>query len=174
MPVETGRIVNRKRVKLPSGSTVDIPVIGQITFLDVVNQAQESQFHLDNSAASKRDVHVATLPGGGDASDETGSGSDSDLKVERIDVWRMLDVVEQGQETFFHPDNKTVQKAPDAPPYFVTHEKTHVVKYINTPDDGNWIKAELIDQCKYADTVEQGQETEYFLFNPPDNAGIAG
>jgi hypothetical protein len=174
MPVETGRVIKRKRVKLPSGGSVDVPVITQITFLDVVSQGQESEFHLENSGSAKRDVHVASLPGGGAGSDESGGGDDSTLKVERIDVWRVLDVVEHGQETFFHPDSKTVRQPPAAPPYFATHEKTHVVKYVNSPDDGNWIKSELIDQWKYADTVEQGQETEYFLSNPPDNTGIAG
>jgi hypothetical protein len=179
LPVETGRVIKRKRVQLPSGGTVDIPVITQITFLDVVNQAQESEFHLENSAAAKRDVHVASITGNGAPTDETGSGgSASDtsqtLQVERIDVWRVLDVVQQGQETSFAPDSKTVKQAPVAPPYFATHEKTHVVKYVNSPDDGNWIKSELIDRWKYADTVEQGQETDYFLSNPPDNTGIAG
>jgi hypothetical protein len=161
-------------VKLPSGSTVDIPVITQITFLDVVDQAQESEFHLENGASANRDVHVASIPGNGDATDESGRGGSEALQVERVDIWRVLDVVERGQETFFHPDSRTVAEPPSAPPYFTTHEKTHVVKYINTPDDGNWIKSELIDRWKFGDTVEQGQETEYFLFNPPDNAGIAG
>jgi hypothetical protein len=172
MPVETGRVIKRKHVSLPNGSTVDIPVITQITFLDVVDQSQEREFHLENGGAGKRDVRVASIPGSGGATDETGSGSG--LKVERIDTWRVLDVVEKGQETFFYPDSKTVQEPPNAPPFFTTHEKTRVVKYINTPDDGNWIKSELIDRWKYADTVEQGQETEYFLFNPPDNQAIGG
>ena len=170
MPTETRRIVKRKRVSLPGGGTVDIPVIAQITFLDVVDQAQESEFHLENGSAGKRDVRIASIPGDGGATDETGSGSG--LRVERVDLWRVLDVVEQGQETDFHPDSKTVNSS--GPKYFSTHEKTHVVKYINTPDDGNWIKSELIDTWKFADTVDQGQESEYFLFNPPDNGGIAG
>jgi hypothetical protein len=170
MPVETGRAIRRKRIQLPNGSTVDIPVVTQIAFLDVVDNGQESEFHLENGAAGYRDVRVASVPGNGAPTDESG-GSDG-LKVERVDTWRVLDVVSQGQETDFHPDSKTIN--PSGPKYFSTHEKTHVVKYINTPDDGNWIKSELIDQWKYADTVDQGQESEYFLFNPPDNAGIAG
>jgi hypothetical protein len=166
MPTETNRVIRRKQIALPNGGSVNIAVITQITFLDVVNQAQESEFHLENGAQGKRDVRVASVPGNGAATDETGVADG--LKVERVDVWRVLDVVEQGQETFFHPDSKTVKEPPDAPPFFATHEKTHLVKYINTPDDGNWIKSELIDRWKYADTVEQGQETEYFLSNPPD------
>jgi hypothetical protein len=172
MPTETGRIIKRKRVKLPDGTTVDIPVITQITFLDVVNQGQESEFHIENSGAAHRDVHVASIPGGGAATDESGGGSG--LKIERIEVWRVLDVVDRGQESFIHLDNKTIKEPPEAPPYFTTHEKTHVVKYINTPDDGNAIKSELIDRFKVLDTVDQGQETEYFLSNPPDNQTISG
>jgi hypothetical protein len=172
LAVETGRVIKRKHIQLPQGGSVDIPVITQITFLDVVDQGQESEFHLENGSAGKRDVRVASIPGHGGATDESGSGSG--LRVERIDTWRVLDVVERGQETDFHPDSKTVKQPPDAPPYFVTHEKTRVVKYINTPDDGNWIKSELIDKWKFGDVVDQGQETEYFLFNPPDNAGIKG
>jgi hypothetical protein len=172
MPTETNRAIKRKHIQLPQGGSVDIPVITQITFLDVVDQGQESEFHLENGAQGKRDVRVASVPGNGAATDETGVADG--LKVERVDVWRVLDVVEHGQETFFHPDSKTVKQPPDAPPYFVTHEKTRVVKYINTPDDGNWIKSELIDKWKFGDVVDQGQETEYFLFNPPDNAGIKG
>ena len=89
----------------------------------------------------------------------------------------MRDVVAQGQETFYAPDNKTFDSSavPNfKTPYFTTHEKTHVVKYINTPDDGNWIKSELIDKWKYRDAVDQAQETEFFLSNPPDNQDISG
>jgi hypothetical protein len=170
VPTETSRLIKRKRVTLPSGATVDIPVIAQITFLDVIAQAQETEFHLDNTSASNRDVRTAAVPGSGQPLDESG-GSDG-LKVERIDTWRVLDTISSAQESFFYPDNKTVN--PSGTPYFISHEKTRIVKYINAPDDGNWIKSELIDSWKFADTPDQGQETEYFLFNPPDNAAIAG
>jgi hypothetical protein len=172
LPTETGRIIKRKRITLPSGGTVDVPVIIQITFIDVVSQAQEAEFHLLNDSTGNRDVHIASVPGGGAATDESGSGSG--LKVERVDLWRVLDIVDKAQESFIHFDNRTIEEPPQAPPFFITHEKSHVVKYINTPDDGNWIKSELIDRFKVLDIVEQAQETEFFLFNPPDNTGIAG
>ena len=179
MPTETGRIIQRKRIALPGGGTVDVPVITQIKFLDVVDQGQESEFTVTNTGDAKRDVRTASVPGGGAAPDETGGSSNdtSQLQVERIDLWRVRDVVAQGQETFFAPDNKTFDSGavPDfKTPYFTTHEKTHVVKYINTPDDGNWIKSELIDKWKYRDIVDQAQETEFFLSNPPDNQNITG
>jgi hypothetical protein len=178
VPVETGRIIKRKRIRLPGGGTVDVPVITQITFLDVVDQGQEAQFSIENTGVAKRDVHTASVLGGGNT-DETGAGgSNSDtsqtLQVERLDLWRVLDIVSKGQETFFVPDSKNIKQPPDAPPYFATHEQTHIVKYINTPDDGHWIKSELVDKWKFLDVVDQGQETEFFLFNPPDNQNING
>jgi hypothetical protein len=179
MPTETGRIIQRKRIALPGGGTVDVPVITQIKFLDVVDQGQESEFTVTNTGDAKRDVRTASLPGDDAVPDETGGSSNdtSQLQVERIDTWRVRDVVAQGQETFFAPDNKTFDPSafPDfKTPYFTTHEKTHVVKYINTPDDGNWIESELIDKWKYRDLVDQAQETEFFLSNPPDNQNITG
>jgi hypothetical protein len=176
LPTETGRVIARKRITLPSGATVDVPVIAQIKFLDVVDQGQESQFSVENSAQANRDTRSASVSGGGTAPNETGADS-SGLQVERIDIWRVRDVVAQGQETFFAPDNKTFDSnaVPDfKTPYFITHEQTHVVKYINTPDDGHWIKSELIDKWKYRDVVDQAQETEFFLSNPPDNQSIDG
>jgi hypothetical protein len=172
MPTETERQIKRKRIKLPSGDTVDIPVITQITFKDTVERGQEYQFTIDNTAAAHRDVHTASIPGNGGATDET--GNNAGLKVERVDLWRTKDTVERGQQTYYAPDSKTIAEPPSAPPFFTTHEKTHIVKYINTPDDGNWLKSELIDKFKFKDTVERGQETEYFLSNPPDNQNISG
>jgi hypothetical protein len=179
LPTETGRVIGRKRIQLPNGGTVDVPVITQIKFLDVVDQGQESEFTVTNTAEANRDVRTASISGDGTAPDETGNSSSdtSQLQIERIDTWRVRDVVAQGQETFFAPDNRTFDSSavPDfKTPYFITHEQTHVVKYINTPDDGNWIKSELIDKWKYRDVVDQAQETEFFLSNPPDNQDISG
>jgi hypothetical protein len=175
MPIETGRVVGRKRIQIPNGNTVDCAVIQQITFRDPVDRGQETQYTVDNSGNAKRGVHVANVPGNSQPTDENASGPDiTQLQVERIDLWRVRDPVDRGQETFFTLDSKTVQEPPDAPPYFTTHEKTHIVKYINTPDDGTWIESELIDKFKVRDPVDRGQETEYELQNPPDNQNIDG
>jgi hypothetical protein len=175
MPDEIARIVKRKRVTLPGGVTVDIPVITEISFLDRVSQAQESRSFLNNSASAHRTIRVAWIKGNGQGSIENASGDPpSDvLPVERIDVLRTLDTVSQSQEIDIYPDSKTVNQPPDAPPYFKSHQKTHVVRYLNTPDDGNWIDSELIDEWRFSDQVSQAQESFFFLTNPPDGS-VAG
>lgn len=183
MADETARIIKRKRIKLPDGSTCDIPVISQITFADPLDRGQDTQFTLDNSTDSDRDVHVASIIGGGQT-DETGNGGPSGdpkqtLQVERVDLFRVLDAPDRGQEGFHAPDSKTVAQPPDAPPYFTTHAKTHIVKYIarnddDTEDSSIWIKSELIDHWSFVDAPERGQETQWTLSNPPDNQDIPG
>jgi hypothetical protein len=165
MPTEINRVNGIKKVKLPSGATVTMNVITQITFLDPVDRAQETQYAVDNSNQSHRDVHVDnvyfTPPG--QPIQQTGSTSDA-LPVERIDLWRVKDSVERGQETFIAPDNKTMNQGVP-PPWFVTHKKTHVLRYKNQPDDGNWIDTEVIDQLWVKDPVDRAQETQYTLQN---------
>lgn len=172
MAEEAGRIVKRKRIRLPQGNTVDIPVITEISFVDPVEQAQETRYSVDNTDASDRDVHNASIPGDGVATDE--SGQSPGLIVERVDVWKVIDQIQRAQETDVAFDSKTVAEPPEAPPYFTTHQTTHIVKYINTPDNGNWIKSELIDELRWLDPVEQAQETYITLLNPPDNDAIDG
>ena len=184
MADETARIVKRKQIELPGGGTVDIPVITQITFRDSVDRGQETQYNIDNSAQAHRDVHVASVADDGTTNENAGTGgvtsgggspaSTTDLLVERIDLWRVKDPVERSQETFIAPDSKTVAEPPDAPPYFTTHKKTHIVRYINTPDDGASIDSELIDELDVKDPVDRGWQTHYTLSNPPNNANIDG
>ncbi len=52
MPEEFSRTTKNKRVVLPSGGTVLIPVITQISFIDPIKQFQEYQYTVDNSADS--------------------------------------------------------------------------------------------------------------------------
>lgn len=170
MPDETNRITKNKTVQLPGGSTVLVPVITQITFNDPVDRGQDTQYTVDNSGKSDRHVHVAWVgvDGSTDASENPDTSQptpDDAIAVERIDLWKVLDSVDRGQETDPAPDNKTYN--PDGPPYFTTHKKTHVVRYLNTPDDGNWIESELIDQINMLDPVERAQETDFTLNNPP-------
>lgn len=181
MADEVTRVVKRKKLKLPGGATVDIPVISQITFQDIAERGQETQFTFDNSAQADRDVHYASVGGG--KTDENvdaagvkldGSGKAGGLIVERIDLFRVLDAPWRGQESFIAPDSKTVAEPPDAPPYFTTHQKTHVVRYINTPDDGLWIESELIDEIRVIDAPDRAQDTYFVLANPPTNQDIDG
>jgi hypothetical protein len=166
MADEGARVIKRKKIKLPGGDTVDVPVIVQITFLDVPERGQETQFTFDNTHTADRNVHVASILDDGRTDEE---GNQDGLKVERIDRFRVLDAPDRGRETFPEPDNRTVAQPPDAPPYFTTHEKTHIVRYLNTPDDGNYIDSELIDQINFIDAPERGQESFLTLANPPDN-----
>jgi hypothetical protein len=173
MADEVTRKIKQKKIKLDSG-TVAIPVISQISFIDEADRGWETQYTIDNTTDADRDVHVAIVKGDG-TTDESGSGDPSTgLSVERIDRFRLLDAADRGREIFPEPDSKTVAQPPDAPPYFTTHVKTHVVKYINHPDNGQWIKSELIDQIAFLDTPDRGQETQFTLANPPDNQGIDG
>ncbi len=154
MPTEFSRTTARKRIAI-GNSFVDVPVITGISFVDSVDQYQESQHAVDNSAAGDRDVHVDTLHG----LDPTIT-----LDVERIDTWRFIDPVDQYQETAVGFDNRTVGESP--PPYFTTHLKTHIVRYKN-PDDRNvWVDSELIDEFSIVDPVQQYQEFVYELNNP--------
>ncbi len=132
-----------------SGSVL-VPVITNISFIDPINRYQEYQYGVDNSGQGDRDVHVDDIKG---------------LQVERIDVWKYLDPIQRYQEKQVAFDNKTKGDSP--PPYFITHEKTHVVRYQNTPDDGSFIDSELIDEFKIVDPVRQYQEYWYTLRNPP-------
>ena len=177
---ETRRVIKRKQIQIPGGGTVDVPVITQIMFKDHIASNQETQFTINNSAQAHRDVHVAEIQPDSDTTIESpanvpsGSGGGDNLQVERVDLWRNKDKVERGQQTYFKPDNKDVNEPPDAPPYFYKHDKTHIVRYINTPDDGNSIDSELIDEFRFKDDIDRGQQTYYTLSNPPQTTDIPG
>lgn len=164
MPVETGRTTKRKRITLPSGGTVDIPVITEITFVDPSDRYQEITFTVDNSAQGGRTVHVVNLHGDVDG-DLT-----QVLPVERIDTWPVLDKIDRGQETQASLDNVTGE---DAQPYphFSTHFVTHNVTYTSSLDNQAAIITELIDELHVLDPIDRGQETRFVLTNNPP-AGV--
>jgi hypothetical protein len=186
MAGESARQIRRKRIKLPDGNTVDVPVISQISFIDANDRGWETQYTIDNTTDADRLVHVASiLPNSDGHTDETGGGgtggtdTGGSLQVERIDGFKVSDAADRGQETQPSPDSKTVQQPPDAPPYFKTHAKTRIVKYIKRNDDDTedkniWIKSELIDAISFLDANDRGQEHQFTLFNPPDNQDIGG
>lgn len=173
MADEITRVLKFKKVKLPTDGTVKCPLIAQIAFVDPLSRGQEIQFSLFNTIDGDRETHIALVKNYG--SDETGGDNTKPdaakmmVKVERVDILRVADAPDRAQETFLAPDSRTVAQPPDAPPFFTTHEKTHVVRYINDPDDGNSLDSELIDQFNFLDGVDRGQETFYFLQNPPDH-----
>jgi hypothetical protein len=154
MPEEINRTTKNKKVKLPSGQTVLVPVITKISFIDPVKQYQEYQYTVDNSSGSDRDVHVDTV---------TSSAGSGTLDVERIDVWKVIDAIKQYQESQFKFDNVT--GAHDTPIHFATHAKTHKVKW---GDSSAWIQSELIDRFSIIDPIQQYQEHEFTLTGNPD------
>jgi hypothetical protein len=171
MPEEFSRTTKRKRVLFPDEDPddpdamgVNVPIITNISFVDPVKRAQEYQYSIDNSVQGDRTVHVDNVFPGGDDGSEPDLNQEP-LRVQRIDKWRVIDPVERGQEYEITLDNVTGNDL--MPPRFITHLKTHVVRYRNDPDDGNWIDSELIDQLSVVDPVNRGQETILSLNNPP-------
>jgi hypothetical protein len=146
MPVEFSRTTKRKRITLPSGGTVDVPVITSISFLDTNDRGQETRFTIDNSAAGERLVTVEGVNG---------------LQVERIQRFKVVDAGDRGQEIWYDVDNQTRGENP--PPYFITHLKTHIVHYHG---GGDSIESELIDEFVFLDSSDRGQETHYYLSQP--------
>jgi hypothetical protein len=162
MPEEFSRTTKRKRVNL-AGGFVDIPVITSISFIDPVDRSQETQHAIDNSSQSDREVHVDTIH----SRDSNGQPSlGTSLDVERIDIWKYIDPQERYQESNLSLDNKTQNVPPDAPPWFITHFKTHVARYKNPDNPALWIDSELIDEFAIVDPVDRYQESHYFLNNP--------
>jgi hypothetical protein len=175
MPTETNRKLATKTFET-NGGDIKVPVITEITFADPVNRGQETTYTIDNSAEANRDVHVAwvahdpTDPQATENADPSATPPSGLVAVERIDLWRVKDPVDRGQETFTAPDNKTYN--PSGPPFFRTHFKTHVVNYRKTPTDPNdtvLIASELIDEFVVIDPVNRGQETHFYLQNPVDD-----
>jgi hypothetical protein len=179
---------------------VKVPVITDIGFLDSSDRGRETFFAVVNNSQSDREVHVASVVGYGLGSDETGKGiigtdpdtgepiysPESTIQIERVDKWQVFDASGRGQETQISIDSRTVNQPgippfstvsddPSlAPPFFPTHAKTHLVKYINDPDDLAAVFSELIDEFHVGDASDRGQETQLTLLNPPDNSSIDG
>ena len=161
MPTEQNRKWGKKTITLPTGDSCDIRIITQITFLDPAERGQEIQFTILNKAGdAKRDVHVDQVV------DSSGQ-SDGELSVERIDLWRVKDPVERGQESFTAMDNKT--GGDSVPPHFTTHIKTHTTNFVSQQDSSVSITTEWIDEFIVKDPVEQYQETHYYVTGNPQN-----
>ncbi len=161
MPTEVGRTTARKRIALPGGGHVDVPVITKISFIDP-NRGQETQYTIDNSHTSLRKVHVDTVY------QTAGATSGPAIAVERIDNWPVFDANDRGQETQHTLDN-VVTPPTDSPPKWTKHFKTHVVRYFNPGDQTQYIDSELIDDLRMVDANDRGQETQFILNNPPGN-----
>lgn len=91
MPLEGVRRRARKRVRLPDGEIVEIPVITSITFVDPDDRYQETEYTIDNTSASSRTVHVDQLHPADTTSDPATQDEQTSLPVERIDEWPLND-----------------------------------------------------------------------------------
>jgi hypothetical protein len=165
VPEEFSRTTARKRITLPAGGTVDVPVITKISFIDASDRYQELQYSIDNSAAADRTVHIDQVPSSVDGHITSADGKG--LPVERIEKWPHIDAVDRGQET--NPEWDNVTGGDSIPPSFTSHLKTHVVRYKNPNDTSVWIESELIDEIVVLDPTDRGQETHYTLSNPQND-----
>lgn len=171
MPIEFSRTTKNKKILLPNsgtggdGSSILIPIITNISFIDPVRRGQETRFTLDNSAQANRTVHVDDVYPSGDTTQQP-------LKVERIDKWDDLDIVRRSQERKPLPDNKTGSDR--TPPSFITHLKKHVLRYYSDPNNPSdtrpWVDSELIDKFAFVDPVRRYQETAWTLVNTDKQA----
>lgn len=174
MPTEGERVKGRKKVILPNGDTIYVPVITKISFIDPYERYQETEHSIDNTAESNRNVHadnVHPVPvdrDGVPTEDPPTQDTSQSLYVERIDTWHAVDPYERYQDTDLTLDNATGNDL--LPPNFFNHEKTHIYRYHQDPqnpdDDGIWIDSELIDEFSVVDPYERYQEKHYTLLNP--------
>lgn len=182
MAGEYRRIRARKRVKLPNGVEVQIPVLASISFVDPRDRYQETAYGIDNTQDADRDVHVddvypVAVDGDGKPTQDepTQDKSGDPLKVERVDTWKILDPRSRYQESRVAFDNKTGAEL--IPPSFTQHQKTHIYRYFKDPEkpsnDSAWIDVEWIDELGHVDPRTRYQETVATLTNPT-NAEFRG
>jgi hypothetical protein len=148
-------------------TSVPVPCITEITFVDPVRRNQETRFVHDNGHESDRTVHVDEIQAADSNRQTIGNQK---MQVERIDKWKTNDPVRRQQDTEFLPDNITGSDT--LPPSFITHQKTHVVRHYkdpDNPDDGDaWIDVEWIDEYVDIDPVRRNQERAFTLDNNDD------
>jgi hypothetical protein len=172
MPIESARRIGKKKIKTPRGD-VWIPVIIEIEFQDDTDRAQEYLYTVDNANDAERSAHVAWIGAKGSttATEEADPSTPAPanlLAVERCDIWRHIDATDRHWETNVYFDNKTFDK--DGPPFFTTHEKTHIVSYKANPlepDSPKCLDSELIDE--FVIIGERGQEHHFILRNAIDD-----
>ncbi len=146
----------RKRINLPNGSYVYIPVLERIPFSVAADQYQEHIVYLRNDANTNRVTHVRDVPN----LDNTET-----IQVERIDKWPVKTMAEQAQERIYYLKNL------DPPPILPdgtndpAHEKVHYVRYYQNNDVNSdaWVDVELIDKLKITVAAEQYQEWLLYL-----------
>ncbi len=154
--VDNTRRAVRKRINLPNGSYVYIPVLERIPFSVAADQYQEHIMYLRNGLNTERTVHIRDVP----SLDNT-----EHIQVERIDKFQIKTMAEQAQERVYYVKNL------DPPPILPdgtndpAHERVHYVRYFQNNDTNSdaWVDVELIDKLKITVAAEQYQEWQVFL-----------
>lgn len=175
MPEEFSRTTARKKIILPGGDTIYVPVITKISFIDPFHQYQEYEYQIDNTDEVDRTVHVDPVvhvdvdqDGVPTEDNPTAEDTSDPLYVERIDTWNVIDPFDRHQESRMTLDNTTGND--QLPPHFSNHVKTHIYRYHQdpeNPDDGGvWVDSELLDEFAVIDPFEQSQERRFILTNP--------
>ncbi len=146
----------RKRIDLPNGSHVFIPVLEQIPFSVAADQYQEHTLYLRNGIDTNRTTHIRNVPN---------IDNDATIAVERIEKLQVKTMAEQAQERTYYLKNL------DPPPILPdgsndpAHERVHYVRYFENNDTGSntWVDVELIDTLKITVAAEQYQEWLLYL-----------
>ncbi len=146
----------RKRINLPNGSYVYIPVLERIPFSVAADQYQERVIYVRNGSTASRTVRIREVPN---------LDNSEHIQVERIERLRVKTMAEQAQETDYYLKNL------DPPPVLPdgtndpAHERVHYVRYFQNNDVNSdaWVDVELIDTLKATVAAEQYQEWRIYL-----------
>lgn len=159
MTERADRVYKRKRIKNPDDQTqyFDVPVIYEMRFRVMQEQAQDRWMYLNNSATSSRQVRVQRVFGIADSSQY--------VDAERVTMFKIKDMASQAQDVHYYLSNN------DPPPIQPTgvnspaHQKVHYVRYFKDNDQNSdcYGDMELIDEIIIRDTTSQAQEWHYFL-----------
>lgn len=153
------RVYKRKRIKNPNDETqyFDVPVIYEMKFRVMQEQAQDRWLYLNNSSTSSRDVRVQRV--------RSITDEDQYVMAERVKTFRIRDMVSQAQDIEYHLTNN------DPPPIqwdgnnSPAHQKVHYVRYYkdNNENSSCYGDMELIDEIIIRDGTSQAQDWHYYL-----------
>lgn len=159
MTERADRVYKRKRIKNPNDETqyFDVPVIYEMKFRVMQEQAQDRWLYLNNSTTSSRQVRVQRV--------HNVSSENQYVDAERVVMFKIKDMVSQAQDIEYHLSNN------DPPPIqpdgtnSPAHQQVHYVRYYkdNDTDSNSYGDMELIDEMIIRDGTSQAQEWHYFL-----------
>jgi hypothetical protein len=170
MPEEFSRTTARKKILLPTGDIIYVPVITKISFIDPFNQYQEYQYIIENGEDADRTVHtdnVHPVPVDADGvpTEETPVADTSDeLLSARWNVINHSTGIKKADDAGQCHRQRSTTAA------FSNHIRTHIYRYHQDPenpdDNGVWVDSELLDEFAVIDPFEQYQERRFILANP--------